>query len=85
MEREALWRKVVLAKYGSMKVDWMSSIPNGPYGVGLWKFIRSGWVKFSKFLKFEVGDGTRIQFWDDVWCCEEPLKDMFPDLYRIAV
>jgi hypothetical protein len=56
----------------------------GPYGVGLWKFIRSGWVKFSKFLKFEVGNGTRIQFWDDIWCCAEPLKAMFPDLYRIA-
>ena len=84
MEREALWRQVVLAKYGSMKGDWMSSIPNGPYGVGLWKFIRGGWVKFSKFLKFEVGNGTRIQFWDDVWCCKEPLKDMFPDFYCIA-
>ena len=41
----------------------MFRVPNGPYGVGLWKFIRGGW---GKFLKFEVGDGTRIQFWDDV-------------------
>jgi hypothetical protein len=84
VERDALWRQVVLAKYGSLEGDWMSRVPMGPYGVGLWKFIRSGWVKFSKFLKFEVGNGTRIQFWDDIWCCAEPLKAMFPDLYRIA-
>ena len=31
-------------------------------GVGLWKFIRSGWDKFSRKLKFEVGDSTRIRF-----------------------
>ena len=59
----------------------MFRVPNGPYGVGLWKFIRGGW---GKFLKFEVGDGTRIHFWDDVQCCEKPLKDVFLNLYRIA-
>jgi hypothetical protein len=40
-EREALWRKVVVTKYGILAGGWMSNIPTGPHGVGLWKFIRA--------------------------------------------
>ena len=29
-EREALWQKVVEAKYGSMDGGWMSKVPTGP-------------------------------------------------------
>jgi hypothetical protein len=39
------------------RVGGVLNCPLGPYGVGLWKFIRSGWDKFSRMLKFEVGDG----------------------------
>ena len=39
---------------------------------------------FSKFIGFEVGDGTRIRFWHDVWCGDQPLKESFPGLFRIA-
>jgi hypothetical protein len=35
-------------------------------------------------VTFEVGDGSLIRFWDDVWCTEEPLKLAYPELYRIA-
>ena len=59
-------------------------MPTGPYGVGLWKFIRSGWDKFSRMLKFEVGDGTRICFWDYVWCTDGSLKDAYLEFFRIA-
>ena len=31
-----------------------------------------------------MGDGSRIHFWDDVWCVEEPLRVAFPELYCIA-
>ena len=58
MEREALWRRVVLEKYDSMEAGWTTKVPIGPYGVSLWKFIRSKWDKFSRMLKFEVGDGS---------------------------
>ena len=31
-----------------------------------------------------MGDGTRVKFWDDVWCRDHPLKEEFPDLYNIS-
>ncbi len=58
--------------------------PTRAYGVVLWKYIRKWWDKFSRLLKFKVGDGSRIRFWDDVWCMAGTLKDAFPDLYCIA-
>jgi hypothetical protein len=39
---------------------------------------------FSKFIRFEVGDGTRIRFWHDVWCGDQPLKESFLVLFHIA-
>jgi hypothetical protein len=84
MEREAFWRQVVMVKYGSLEGGWTSKMPTGPYGVGLWKFICNGWDKFSRMLKFEVGDGARIRFGDDVWCIDDPLKVAYPELFRIA-
>ena len=73
-----------MVKYGSLEGGWVSKVPSGPHGVGLWKSIRSRWATFSKFVAFEVGDGSLIRFWDDVWCAEEPLKRVYPELYRIA-
>ena len=57
---------------------------SGAYGVCLWKFIRSGWLFFSKFIQYDVGDGTRVKFWDDVWCRDCPFTEAFPDLYNIS-
>ena len=32
---------------------------------------------FSRFVKFEVGDGSKIRFWHDVWCGDQTLKEGF--------
>ena len=82
-ESEALWRKVIDAKYGSMW-GWCSKMPRGPYGVSLWKSIRAGWGSFSSFISYSIGDGARIKFGHDIWCGGQPIKDQFPELYRIA-
>ena len=84
MEREAYWRKVVEAKYGSMEGDWCTKQVEMPFGVGVWKHIRRWWQLFSKFISFEVGDGTQIRFWHDIWCGDQPLKEYFPELFCIA-
>ena len=65
IEREALWRQVIVGKYGSLIGGWSSNSVQGTHGVGLWKHIRKGWDKFSQFFKFKVGDGSRTRFWLD--------------------
>ena len=84
LERESLMRQVVEVKSGSMEGGWWTKPSNGPYGVSPWKYIQWGWAKFSTFIKFEVGDGTRVKFWLDVWCGDMSLKESFPKLYHIA-
>jgi hypothetical protein len=83
-ERESLWRDVILSKYGCLPGGWTSATISGLYGVGLWKNIKKDWIYFARFLRFEVGDGTQIKFWNDPWCEIGPLKEAYPELYRIS-
>lgn len=56
----------------------------GSYGIGLWKNIRRGWGEFSRFVRFEVRDESKIRFWQDVWCGDQTLKTSFPVLFNVV-
>jgi len=32
---------------------------------------------------YEVGDGSKIRFWHDLWCRDQPLKESFSELFSI--
>jgi hypothetical protein len=49
-----------------------------------WKFIMQGFNDFSCKLKFVVGNGARIRFWEDCWIDPTPLCLRFPRLYRLC-
>ena len=66
LERDALWRWVIVEKYGDEGGGWSTQLVSGPYGVSLWKYIMKEWKTFSQFLEFKVGDGSRIHFWSDI-------------------
>jgi hypothetical protein len=83
IDSEALWSKVIKEKY-EKDGGWCSKEVSGPFGVGLWKHIRRGWDVFVRNVRFEVGLGSKIPFWHDMWCGNQPLKHAFPSLYRIA-
>jgi hypothetical protein len=40
--------------------------------------------KFYSHTRFEVGDGSKVRFWHDLWCGDMALKDVFPVLFGIA-
>jgi hypothetical protein len=84
LERDALWRMVVDFKYGSMRGGWCSKEVGGSYGFGVWKSIRRGWDAFAAHVRYEIGNGSKVQFWHDLWCGEIPLKILFPELFLIA-
>ena len=84
LEIDALWKRVIEAKYGNIWGGWCTKNVTNPYSVSLWKFIRSGWVNFSKLLWYDVGDGTRVKFWKHVQCGDCSLKEAFPKLYSLS-
>jgi hypothetical protein len=53
--------------------------------VGLWKNVRKCWETFSNYTRFEVGDGTRISFWHDLWVGNMTLNAAFPALFGITI
>lgn len=62
MERDALWRTVVDAKYGSMWGGWCSNSVQGPYEFFLWKSIRKGWDGYVSFRDASVINGILALF-----------------------
>ncbi|KAG6698035.1 hypothetical protein I3843_08G001900 [Carya illinoinensis] len=84
LEGDALWKNILECKYGSEWGGWCTKEVRGAYGVGVWKFIRSGWDGFRGHCRFVVGRGTQIRFWHDIWCGDVALKNDFPSIYRIA-
>jgi hypothetical protein len=70
--------------YDTMRGGWCSKEEGGFYGVGVWKCIRRRWDNFKQHMRFEVGDSSRVLFWQDVWCGESSLKIRFPALFNIA-
>jgi hypothetical protein len=83
-EGEAWWRKLAEVKYDIMRGGWCSKEVGGPYEVGVWRCIRRGWDICKQHVRFEVGNGSRVLFWQDVRCGELPLKNVFPALFTIA-
>jgi len=53
-------------------------------GWGWWKLIISGLDNFKSLVNFEVKNGSRLLFWYDVWCGDQPPKDQFPGRFRMA-
>ena len=82
-ERDALWRQVIEVKHGCDWGGWFSS-SFGPYGVSSWKNIRSGWPSLSRFIIYEIVDGSKVQFWLDQWCGTSSLADCYLEIYRIC-
>jgi hypothetical protein len=34
----------------------------GSFGIGVWKYIRRGWVTFSKFVRYEADNRPKVRF-----------------------
>lgn len=40
-------------------------------------------MPIRRFFKGVVGDGESVAFWLDPWVCNEPLKDLCPNLLKL--
>jgi hypothetical protein len=66
MDRDGLWRLVIRTKYDSIRGGWCSMEIMGTFKVGVSKYIRRGWDMFSKLVRFEVRDESKVSFWYDL-------------------
>jgi hypothetical protein len=65
---------VIETKYDSLRAGCCSKKVTRPFGVEVHKYVRVGWQTFSTFVRYEMGDGSKVSFWHDAWCEEQPLK-----------
>ncbi|RVX04974.1 hypothetical protein CK203_019305 [Vitis vinifera] len=84
LERGSFWRKVIVGKFGEEEGGWTTREVRESYGIGLWKGIRKGWEEFSLRTRIHIGNGRSTRFWWDIWVGDSKLKDMFPQLFRMA-
>ena len=83
MEDNSFWKDVISIKYLVEEGGWYTKTTRGNYGLGPWKDISKeiGLMKLN--CVFSIGDGSRVRFWEDTWCGESPLCDIFPNLYIV--
>ena len=55
--------------------------PGGSY---FWAGLMMVKRNFLRFTTFNLGDGSEVRFWEDVWMGARSLKDCFPSLYSIV-
>ena len=85
IEKDNLWKKVLLVKYGQEGLGWRTNEVRGTFEVGVWKEIlkEANWCWDN--IQFKVGKGTKIKFWTDHWCGNAALSQIFPQLFALAV
>ena len=52
--------------------------------MGLWKEIYKESFSIKQHNNLIIGDGSRIKFWEDAWCREEPFSVLFLMLYTLS-
>ncbi|GKV43599.1 hypothetical protein SLEP1_g50869 [Rubroshorea leprosula] len=89
---ESLWKQVVWEKYfgGKREADiiavetvkvfkiWSDVIKIGGMSAGLRNMVVKG-------FRWELGDGSRVGFWREIWVGDKLLRDLCPRLYELAI
>ncbi|KAJ0576604.1 hypothetical protein HanIR_Chr05g0226281 [Helianthus annuus] len=87
-EGSSLWNKIILGCHGSSR-PW-AMLPCSASASGCWKQIVkvgektiSNGSALNSFFVGSLGDGSSINFWGDIWLREEPIRVIYPNLFRL--
>jgi hypothetical protein len=50
-------------KYDSLRGGWCSKRSGASYDMGVWKCIKREWEGFFKHVRYEAGEGSKVQYW----------------------
>ncbi|GKV34368.1 hypothetical protein SLEP1_g42745 [Rubroshorea leprosula] len=89
--KEGLWKRVVLEKYygGGQEVN-ITDVEKLRVSKIWGDILRIGGksnrlkTMLVKGFKWEVGDGSRVGFWRQIWAGNNALRDSFPRLFQLA-
>ena len=92
VEDKALWNQMLRCKYGVGGVSWVPTAPESSSVSRVWADVLyigahcPGLVDhYLSNFKLVVGNGKRVQFWEDKWLNNLCLKEEFPRLYSLSV
>ncbi|WMV47250.1 hypothetical protein MTR67_040635, partial [Solanum verrucosum] len=60
-EEHTYWKEITKVKYVE-EDNWMTKEVTTPYGVSVWRSIRSLWLEFKANTKIKVGNGETTEF-----------------------
>lgn len=82
-ELQTLWSSIIKIKYGELD-SWVSKEVTTPYGVSLWRIIRSYWLSLKSHPTVKVHSGNKTLFWTDKMMGSANIQDLFLDLFSLA-
>lgn len=65
-KRDDLWVRIMRSKYKCGE-DLLPIIDRKKNGSNLWKGVCSSWRNFQENLGLNIGDGAKVEFWNDRW------------------
>lgn len=74
----------MVARFGERSC-WEAREVRVRHGCGIWKSISAIKEMFWKYIRFHLGSGVSIRFWEDIWVGDSPLKDNFLNIFRLAL
>lgn len=74
----------MVARFGENSC-WEAKEVRVRHDCSFWKSIQKMRESFWKFIRFNLGLGREIPFWEDMWIGEVPLKTTFKNIYSLAV
>ncbi|XP_074266276.1 uncharacterized protein LOC141588747 [Silene latifolia] len=91
MEHEALWKRIICSIH-DLNPDGVFKSEDKVAKFGLWKSICSisTWdihiAEVTKQgMKIQIGNGTKISFWENLWIGHITLKEGFPRLFSVSI
>ena len=84
-EIEILWHKVIRSKYEMEEGGWWPCAVGNTTFRSSWKAIQGLLHVFLDHVRLKLGNGKRINFWEDAWEDSVPFKVKNPSLFRLSL
>ena len=92
VERNSLWKRIICSKSQDSMEGWMPVVESASKCSRVWQDIISihhqhpmEFGFFKENLEIQLGNGSRIRFWQDAWIGDACLKAEFPRLYSLSI